>query len=50
MEEGSQWLNGIASRMKKDIDSGSAASPQSVKVRDLLRKFGYERRGDGNTQ
>ncbi len=45
MDEGYQWLEAIANRMKKEIDRGAAASPESLTVRDLLRKFGYEKRG-----
>lgn len=46
MDQGYQWLESIASRMKKEIDKGAAASPESLTVRDLLRKFGYQMRGD----
>ena len=46
MDEGNQWLAGIADRMKEEIGRGAAASPESLTVRELLRKFGYERRGD----
>ena len=42
MDEGYQWLEAIANRMKEEIDRGAAASPESLTVRDLLRKFGYE--------
>ena len=45
MDEGYQWLEAIANRMKEEIDRGAAASPESLTVRDLLRKFGYEKRG-----
>ena len=47
MDEGSKWLEVVANRMKKEVERGAAASPESLTVRDLLWKFGYERRGDG---
>ena len=46
MDEGSKWLEAVANRMKKEVNRGAAASPESLTVRDLLWKFGYERRGD----
>ena len=45
MDRGYQWLEGIANRMNEEIGRGAAASPESLKVRDLLGKFGFERRG-----
>lgn len=46
IDEGYQWLEGIADRMKEEIGRGVAASPESLKVRELLWQFGFQRRGD----
>lgn len=46
IDEGYQWLEGIADRMKEEIGGGVAASPESLKVRELLWQFGFQRRGD----
>ena len=46
MDGGYEWLEGIASRMKNEIEKGAAPSPESLKVRDLLWQFGFQRRGD----
>lgn len=46
MDDGYRWLEGIANRMKKEIDSGAAATPESLTVRGLLWKFGNQRRSD----
>lgn len=46
MDYGDRWLEGVANRMNEETDRGAAASPESLTVRELLRKFGYERRGD----
>ena len=46
MDAGYEWLEGIASRMKNEIEKGAAPSPESLKVRDLLWQFGFQRRGD----
>ena len=47
MDEGYQWLQAIANRMNEELDKGAAASPESLTVKDLLWKFGFQRRGDG---
>ena len=46
MDNGYRWLESVARRMRKEIDSGAAASPLSITVRDLLGKFYYQKRGD----
>ena len=46
MDNGYRWLESVARRMRKEIDSGAAASPLSLTVRDLLGKFYYQKRGD----
>ena len=46
MDEGYQWMEGVARRIKEEIDTGAAASPESLTVRDMLSKFGFQRRGD----
>ena len=46
MDEGYQWLQAIANRMNEELDRGAAASPESLTVKDLLWKFGFQRRGD----
>lgn len=44
MDEGQQWLKGVAARMNREVDKGAAAKPERVTVRKLLKWFGYERR------
>ncbi len=46
MDSGYEWLESVASRMKNEIEKGAAAAPESLKVRDLLWQFGYQKRGD----
>lgn len=46
MDGGYEWLEGVASRMKNEIEKGAAAAPETLKVRDLLWQFGFQRRGD----
>ena len=45
MDEGYQWLQAIANRMNEEIGRGAAASPESLTAKDLLWKFGFQRRG-----
>lgn len=47
VDEGYQWLQAIANRMNEELDKGAAASRESLTVKDLLWKFGFQRRGDG---
>lgn len=47
MDEGYQWLEGIAAQMNNDVAKGAAPSPESLTVRELLGKFGFQKRGDG---
>ncbi len=44
---GDEWLEDIATQMKEAIDNGAAPGQEQLSVRELVRKFGYERRGDG---
>ena len=46
MEAGYQWLERIADEMKGDVARGMAPEPEQLTVRQLLQRFGYERRGD----
>ena len=43
---GDEWLEGIATRMKEAVETGAAPGQEQLSVRELVRKFGYERRGD----
>lgn len=47
MDEGYQWLESIADRMKGDIAKGMAPEPVRLTVRQLLDRFGYERLSAG---
>ena len=47
MDEGYQWLEGVAAQMNNDVAKGAAPSPKSLTVRELLGKFGFQKRGDG---
>lgn len=46
METGYKWLKSIADRMKGDVAKGTAPAPVRLTVRQLLERFGYQRRGD----
>ncbi len=46
MDEGYQWLKGIADQMNSDHKRGAAPKPERLTVRRLLQRFGYQRRGD----
>ena len=46
MDQGSEWLKGIAAKMKDAIENGVAHDPEQITVRDLLEKFGSRRRRD----
>ena len=45
--DGNRWLAGVAQRLKEEFDRGAAPSAEQLTVRELLGKFGYERRWDG---
>ena len=47
MDEGYQWLKSIADRMHDDVAKGAAPGPERLTVRQLLQRFGYQRRSDG---
>jgi len=46
MDEGYHWLKAIADQMKSDVKKGARAKPERLTVRQLLQRFGYQRRGD----
>ena len=46
MDEGYRWLKRVADQMNSDVAQGAAPAPERLTVRDLLWKFGYQRRGD----
>ena len=47
MDEGYQWLQSIADRMNDDVKKGAAPRSEQLTVRQLLQRFGYQRRRDG---
>lgn len=46
MDTGYTWLKSIADRMNDDVAKGAAPRPEKLTVRQLLQRFGYQRRGD----
>ena len=46
MDEGYQWLQSIAVRMNGDAAKGAAPRLEKLTVRQLLQRFGYQRRSD----
>ena len=46
MDEGYRWLKDVAHRMNSNVKKGAAAKPERLTVRELLKRFGYERRGE----
>ena len=46
MTTGFQWLQSIADGMKEAIANGAAPTPERTTVRQLLWRFGYQKRGD----
>ena len=46
IEQGEKWLKGIAETMQKVIANGAAPHIERVTIRELIARFGYERRGD----
>ena len=46
MDEGYKWLENVAERMKRDVDKGAAPRTERLTVRELLGKFGYQRRSE----
>ena len=46
MDEGYNWLKSVADRMKRDVAKGAAPGTERLTVRELLEKFGFQRRGD----
>ena len=45
MSKGYEWLSEIAERMKAQIASAAAATPERLTVREFVGKFGYVKRG-----
>ena len=46
MGSGHEWLESIATRMKNAVENGAAPTPEQTSVRELIRRFGFQRRGD----
>ncbi len=46
VQAGNDWLKSIAQSMKDAIANGAAPTPVPLTVREFMRRFGYERRGD----
>ena len=46
MDEGYQWLKRVADQMNEDVAKGAAPQPERLTVRQLLQRFGYQRRGE----
>ena len=46
MEQGYEWLEGIATGMRDAIANGAAPTPERITIRNLIGKFGYLKRGD----
>ena len=47
MDPGYKWLESIANGMRDTIAKGAALTPKQLTVRELIRRFGYQKRGDG---
>ena len=47
MDDGYRWLENIADRMKRDKKKGAAPRTERLTVRELLGKFGFQRRSEG---
>ena len=45
MSNANEWLSEIAERMKAEIASAAAATPERLTVREFVGKFGYAKRG-----
>ena len=45
MTEGSDWLADVARRLKEEREQGAAQHPEKTTVRQLVNRFGFERRG-----
>ena len=45
MAQGDKWLESLAKQMKSDKKRGAAPNPERLTVRELLRQYGYARRG-----
>jgi CBS domain-containing protein len=46
MNAGDAWLGAIAERLKDEWEKGTAQLPERLRVRDLLSKYGFLRRGN----
>lgn len=46
MDEGYEWLKGVADKMKRDSDRGAKPDPEKLTVRELLKRFGKQKRGE----
>ena len=45
MSNGYEWLSEVAERMKSEIASAAAATPERLTVKEFLGRYGYTRRG-----
>lgn len=45
MQNGEQWLRGVATRLRGEAEGGVLPVPEQITVRGLLEHFGYRRRG-----
>jgi len=45
MSNGYDWLSEVAERMKSEIASAAAATPERLTVKEFLGRYGYTRRG-----
>ena len=46
MDEGYEWLKGVADKMKRDSDRGAKPAPEELTVRELLNRFSKRKRGE----
>ena len=46
MDEGYEWLKGVADKMKGDLARGAAPAPERLTVRQLLERFSKRKRGE----
>ena len=42
---GEAWLDGVAARLRRELESGAAPTPEKLTISELLGHFGWERRG-----
>ena len=47
MSIGYEWLSSVAQRLKEEVENGAAPGAETLTVKELLGKFGYMRRWNG---